>query len=158
MSDDREVHSPASQVEALGLMAAHEAAIAELYQAYAEALPSHADLFTELAEEERKHARMIAEFSDRVREGVVQVKADRFTVGQVLDSLDSLREHTARAREGGITADEALAVAAEVEDSIIERGYLIAADDDQPELRRLLRSLSADTSEHRRRLRGVREG
>lgn len=158
MSDEREVSSRGSQVEALGLMAAHEAAIADLYEAYAKTLPSHAEFFSELAEEERKHARTIAEFADRVRAGVVHVRADRFTADQVLDSLDALREHTARAKEGGITVAEALAVSASVEEGIIERGYLMAADDDQPELKRLLQSLAADTSEHRKRLSEVREG
>jgi hypothetical protein len=112
MSETEQPSSRAEQLETLGMMAAHEAAIADLYRAYGKALPAHAALFSELAEEERKHARLVAGFAEEVRKGRVHVRGDRFSAEQVLKSLDFVREQTDRARKGNVTAADALGIGA----------------------------------------------
>ena len=158
MNESEEVSSRVEQLEVLGMMAAHEAAVADLYEAYARALPGHSRLFSELAEEEREHARLVAGFAEQVRKGLVQVKADRFSAEQVLQSLDLVREQTERARRGNVTRAAALGISAALEDGLVERGYLVSVEDDQPELRQLLQSLGSDTSEHRERLKQAWKG
>jgi rubrerythrin len=160
MSETGELGSRMEQLETLGLMAAHEAAIGDLYAAYAKALPAHAVLFTKLAEEEKKHARLVAGFADDVRAGLVQVTAGRFSAEAVMNSLDSVRARLEDARQGNITALDALATAAGLEDGLIEKAYFVVVEGDHPDLKQLLDTLASETTGHREKLKEAweREG
>jgi rubrerythrin len=151
------MHSPADQVEIIGLMAAHESAVAELYRAYGSRLPEHKELFEGLAAEEVGHARQIARFADKVRAGSVHVDAGRFSSESILASLDHIRGRMEEAEETELSFAGALSVAIDLEDALIERRYFEIFEDDTPELKELLRSLEAETEEHRQRLGKARE-
>jgi hypothetical protein len=58
---------PDEQLDVIGLMAAHEAAVADLYRAYARSFPAHRELLQSLAADEVEHARQIARFAEKVR-------------------------------------------------------------------------------------------
>lgn len=151
------MHSPADQVETIGLIAAHESAIAELYRAYGKRFPEHKELFEGLAEEEVGHARQVARFADEVRAGSLHVDAGRFSAESILASLDHIRGRMEEEKEGELSFADALAVAIDLEDALIERRYFEIFEDDTPELKELLRSLEAETEEHRQRLGKARE-
>ncbi len=146
------MHSRADQVETIGLMAAHESAIAELYRAFGRRLPEHQELFDGLADDEVRHARQIARFADRVRDGRVRVDAARFAAESIMASLDDLGGRREEAEEGELSYADALSAAIDIEDSLIERRYFEVLEDDTAELKELLRSLEAETREHRERL------
>ncbi|NIR01569.1 MAG: hypothetical protein GTN78_15445, partial [Gemmatimonadales bacterium] len=61
------MRAKAEQIETIGMMAAHESALADLYRAYADRLPEYAEFFRGLAADEVKHARTIAGFADDVK-------------------------------------------------------------------------------------------
>jgi hypothetical protein len=152
------MHSPADQVETIGLMSAHESAIAELYRAYGKRFPEHKELFDGLATDEVRHARQIARFADKVRAGAVHVDAGRFSAESILASLDDMRDRMAEANEAELSFAGALSAAIKIEDALIERRYFEIFDDDTPELKELLRVLEAETEEHRQRLGTAWEG
>jgi len=144
--------SEAEQIQTLGLMAAHESALADLYRAYAKKLPSYQDFFNGLAADEVLHARMVAGFVDDVKTRKVSVKPGRFSSQSILSSLDFTKERVAEAERGGVSLMQALSTAKDLEDGLIERKYFGIFEDDGPELTRLLERLAAETEAHRRKV------
>jgi len=113
----------AEQLEAIGLLAAHEAAMADFYSALVACFPESADLFSTLAEAERDHARRITDFATLVSAGTVRADAGRFPAAALLASLDSIREEIRRARARTTALSEALSLACELESRLIESRY-----------------------------------
>ena len=144
--------SEAEQIQTLGLMAAHESALADLYRAYAKTLPSYEDFFHGLAADEVLHARMLAGFVDDVKTRKVSVKPGRFSSQSILSSLDFTKERVAEAERGEVSLMEALSTARDLEDGLIERKYFGIFEDDGPELTKLLERLAVETEAHRRKV------
>src|SRR5574340_235556 len=151
------VRSLGEQLEYLGLLAAHEAAIGDLYRAYAARFPSHASLFSELAAAEREHARWITGFIAEVKQRVVQAGSGTVSTEAVLDSLDAVRALTKEAPTSDLTPEQALALCSELEEALIERQFFEVAETDSPAFQALLTHLSEDTAAHRDSLRQARE-
>jgi len=147
------MYSPAEQLQTIGLMAAHEAAIAELYRAYGESLPEGRGLFLGLAAEEVNHARLLTGLIAQMRAGQAQVNPGRFSAPSLLASLDLLRERLQEAKKGAVTEQDALATALATEDGLLESRCFEIIEGDAPEVQHLLRTLAADTEAHRERLR-----
>jgi rubrerythrin len=133
-------------------MAAHESAACDLYRALAARFPERAELFLGLAEEEVEHARKIGGFADQVRSGAIRVDPQRFPPAQVLESLDRLRERARQLERGDVSLADALAVAVDLENEILERSYFEVVEADTPELVALLRTLDTETRTHREKL------
>jgi len=144
--------SEAEQIETIGLMAAHESVIADLYRAYADQLAECRDFFLGLAADEVGHARMIAGFADDVKAGKVQVDPGRFSSESVLSSLDFVRARVAEAKRGRISLLAALSTSKDLEDALIERRYFEMLEEDGPELTQLLSTLAEETETHRRKV------
>jgi rubrerythrin len=147
------MRSIADQLETIGLMAAHESAIGDLYQAYAARFPHHAEFFHDLAADEREHARLIVGFAERVRTGSAHVNPDRFDARTILNSLDGVKQRLREAGDRSLSLVGALSVCADIEDSMLERRYFEIIEGDGQELRQLLESLAADTEAHRSKVR-----
>jgi rubrerythrin len=146
------VRSKATQLEVLGLMAAHESAVCDLYRALAARFPEQVELFAGLAEEEVEHARKIGGFADQVRAGAIQVDPERFPPADVLDSLDRLQARAAQLDRGDVSLAEVLAAAVDLEEELLERSYFEVVEADTPELVELLRTLDTETRTHREKL------
>ena len=140
--------SQADQAQTIGLMAAHEAAMGELYRLYAAKLPDSASLFESLATAERDHARSLADFADGVKKGLVHIDPQRFSAVAVLNSLDFIKERQAEANSSSVTLVQALSVAHDMEEGLIENRYYEVADGDCAELKNLLQRLSQETAAH----------
>jgi len=129
------MHSLPEQVETLGLMAAHESAIAELYEEYAATFAEHTTFFRELAAEEKELARLIVSFADDVKRHVVQVDSNRFSSVCIFESLDNVRRRLKEAQSRqDLSLVNALSVCADLENTMIERRYFDAIQGDGPEL------------------------
>ena len=145
------------QLESLGLLAAHEAAMADFYSALGARFPERADLFSTLVSAERDHARRITDFAALVSAGTVRVDPGRFPTAALLASLDSIGEEIRRARAPTVTLLEALSVAYELESRLIESRYYEVVEGDSAELKELVERLSRELAEHRAVLERARE-
>lgn len=144
--------SAAEQIQTLGLMAAHESALAELYRIYATLFDDRQSFWSELSDDEVHHGRWVAGFADEVKAGAIHVKPDRFSSESVLASLDQVRERLQEAQNAEPSALEALAIARKFEDDLIEGCYFEIFDDDAPGMKDLLERLQAETLAHRQRV------
>ena len=145
------------QLEALGVLAAHEAAMADFYSALAARFPERTDLFSTLASAERDHARRITDFAALVSAGKVRADPSRFPAAALFASLDYIREEVGRAEAPGMTLSEALFVAHELEETLIESRYYEVVEGDSAELKELVERLSRELAEHRAVLERARE-
>jgi len=141
--------SQAEQLQTIGLMAAHEAAMADLYSACAARFPDSTQLFTTLATAERDHARRLTDFAAGVRAGTVRINPGRFPHAELLNSLEFVREQVSEAQKPELTLVKALSVAYDLENALIESRYFEVVEGDSPELRNLLQRLAAELAEHR---------
>lgn len=146
------MRAQAEQYETIGLMAAHESTIAELYRLYAERFPQCQELFLHLAADEVEHARMISLLASKVKAGQVQIGPHRFSSQAILTSLDYVRERLDEARSGSLSLKEALATSRDLEHGLIEKRFFDIIEEDGPEVQRLLQRLTDETSAHRARI------
>jgi rubrerythrin len=151
------MQSHVEQLETIGLMAAHEEAIAQLYLACAQSFPHLADVFNGLAETEREHARSITSFAAKVRAGSARLQPDRLHPHEILTSLDHVNDLRSRIAQGAASLEDALAECTEVEETLLEKHCFDIIESDAPDLKELLQKLSDDTAEHREELRRARE-
>ncbi len=147
------MHPLATQLQALGIMAAHESAMADLYEVFAGQFPQHKAFFRDLAEQEREHARAVSRFADKVQRGSAHVALERFSAKELLVSLDEVHGLQDQTRAGQLTLIQALYAAAELEESLLDGRRFEIIEHDGPELRQLLADLNADTANHRRQVR-----
>jgi rubrerythrin len=146
------MHSLAEQLETIGLMAAHESALAQLYRAYAVRFPRCETLFLRLAADEVEHARLISMFAAKVGSGEARVDPGRFGAPAVLSSLDLVRDRTEEAQREVISVTAALAAGLDLELGMIEKRFFDILEGDTPELTILLETLAEETRAHRTRL------
>jgi len=146
------MHSEVDQLHTIGLLAAHEAAIADLYRAYAEKLPDRREFFDRLAADEVTHARQITGFAQGVKTGSVSINPGRFSEQTIFASLDHVRKQVEQARKTNVSLVDALSISADIENAMIERRFFDVLEGDSGELRQLLTGLAAATAAHRARL------
>jgi rubrerythrin len=152
------VHSRADQLQVIGLMAAHETAIADLYLACAKSFPQLADFFESLAATEQEHARSITSFATRVRAGLARIPPGRLDPQEILASLDHVQELLKQISRAAIPLDDALSKCMELEETLLEKHCFDIIESDDPDLKQLLQKLSAETAEHRDELRKAQAG
>ena len=144
--------SEVDQIHAIGLLAAHESAIADLYRVYAAKLPGYRQFFEQLASDEVEHARQIISFAAKVRAGSTHINPGRFSAESVLSSIDLVRAKVKEAQTTGISLIDALSTGAAIENMMLERRFFEVVERDGPELQRMMTGLAAATAAHRRRL------
>lgn len=149
--------APADEWQTIGLLAAHETAMADLYSLYAVRLPELADFFNSLAKAEREHARAIADFSNLVNEGKIIVDPGRFPAPALLASIEFVKARMKEAQEKTLTPTEALSVAHDLEEGLLESRYFDTAAGDSIEIKMLLQRLALDTTKHRALVREIWE-
>ncbi len=143
--------SRADQLQLLGLMGAHESAMADLYRKFAKRFPEQRELFDLLVSEEIEHARLVTGFINQVKTTDVCVDLDRFSSYDILSSLDQLRREMQQADE--VSLFQALSIAVNLEELLVEKQFFQVLNGDSEELSCLLEKLAADTAAHRDRLR-----
>jgi len=148
---------PADRLQTIGLMAAHEAAMADLYRLCADRLPEHAGLFGTLAAAELDHARWLTDLVAEVEAGLARVDSHRFNPQAILSSMNYVKERMNEANISELTPLLALSWAHDLEDALIERKCFEVVETDSPELKDLLQRLSRETAEHREQIRAAWE-
>jgi rubrerythrin len=135
------------------LLAENEELISDLYTAYAQRFPEHADFWSGLAAEERDHARWLRELGSRVEEGSLYVNEDRFR----REPVQLFREYL----EGEVRRQEpmplarALSVALSTEQALIERRFFEVFETDSAELKHILHDLASATEGHVKKVRDL---
>ena len=131
------------------MLAQNEERISELYRTYAEKFPKYKDLWDGLAEEETKHATWIRKLASWVKEGVININADRFNISAIRTFSNYVDKELTNVRTSNVSLKNALVIASYMEDSIIEHNYFEVFEGDSLELRNTLLDLANETNKHR---------
>lgn len=144
--------------EILEMMAKNEEGIARLYGLYAERMPEHSSLWTELAGEEMQHASWIRAFNEGVGEGSLVLDEKRFPREALQTYAEYLNINLAKARQVGEDIAQYFVTALYIEESLIEAKFFQVIDTGSKDFDKLVLRLKLATLEHIERLREYWEG
>jgi hypothetical protein len=139
-------------VNELEMMARHEEVIGELYSEYARVFPDYEDFWSRLANEEAGHAAWIRRLFSDVEKGTVVLKDNRFNVKAIETSMKYVKGWIVQAKNEVLDPIQALSMARDLENSLIEKNYLAVYDADSIEMKRVFNALQEGTTQHRARL------
>ena len=133
----------------LQVLIGHEAAVGRLYQVFSEIFPTHEAFWRGLASEEQGHAGRLGELiADPaindwlIRESGLRLQAIRSSIGYVESQIE-------RAQEGRLTLLQALAVARDLENALIEEHFSKMSRSLHVAATPILLELAAETEGHR---------
>lgn len=138
--------------EIVALMLQHEKAVAALYEACAERFPDEEEFFRTLAAEEIGHADVISKLSSLSNLSGLELYEARFKTRPLEVSLDYVNEATEKIKADKATLVGALAIAASIENSIIESKYHELFIGLSPQFISLLEKMHRDTLAHNRKI------
>jgi rubrerythrin len=142
----------AKQLELIARLEENERLIARLYSAYAEHFEEYRAFWSDLAEEEKKHASMLLNLLHQVREGALRLRDDRFDETSIQMQCDYVKALVSKARTETLSLEDALGQALAIEHDLRERHFFRVFEGDSPELALILDALESSTNEHRKRL------
>ena len=101
-----------------------------------------------LSGEEAEHAKCLGLLKQKVEEGVVHIKANRFNETAIQTSVDYVRRLLDEVDEPETDLIKALSLAEYIEESLLENKYFEIFEDDGVEIHRTLDLLSDATKGH----------
>ncbi len=134
----------------LELLILHELAIRQLYALFAEMLPEQREFWGQMRDAEQKHADCLQELSSKESLQTWTMTDDKFKRLAIKGSLDYLERQTERARTTPIDPLEALSIAGDIEEALIEKQLISLNISGPAEIRNAMRVLVADTQRHRK--------
>lgn len=141
-----------SQIKVIEMLARNEEAVSKLYKAYAEKFPNYESFWSRLAEEEIEHACWIRKLHSKIKEGSVYFNEGRFKIEAIQTSLDYLNDWLVKAQKEEISLINALSLAWDIENALMERKYFEIFEGDSVELKHVLTNLADSTKDHRDRV------
>jgi hypothetical protein len=144
------MQNPRESLSVGAMLIIHEDLIAQLYETYAQKFPEKAEFWLSLSREEVTHANALCSVNPRaMKKRAVNTKI-------ILASLEYLRLLLSGAQRN-ISLNMALYTALQVEESIIEHGFLKSDEGGDEQTRRVLAKLTRETRSHASRIRTERE-
>lgn len=130
------------------LMANNEELVGRLYRQYAVKLPSSAELWNKLAEEEDSHASWLINLQQQADAGFLSIDAKRFNESAVKRFSEYLQAEFSKLQNERVSLLVALSAALYIEEALIERKFFEVLGADCPELKNTLDRLRAETEVH----------
>ncbi len=131
----------------------HELALKELYEVYAEKFPENKDFWNKIAAEELGHATWIRRLESDISQGKTLFKEDRFNTQLIQTSTDYVNSQIASALQHDLELINALSVAVDIEQVMLENKFFEVFEVDSIELKQIMQSLQKATEEHLQRVR-----
>lgn len=134
----------------LELLIQHERAIGRLYALFAEVFPEHREFWEQVRDEEQRHADCLQGLSSK--ESLKQWFAtnSQFKRLSIRGSLEYLARQMERIKMGPISLLEALSIAGDLEEALIEKQFISLNVSGPEEIKSVMKTLVSDTQRHRR--------
>lgn len=129
-------------------LAMQETAIADLYAAFAVALPEMARFWKGLVAEEKAHAAVIWNLAELCEEADVQINAQTFNVETIRTNIAYIHRQAEAAHAGTVTTLRALSLALDTEKGLIDKQFFRVFKSDNTEIIRELKAIESHTLEH----------
>ncbi len=125
-----------------------ERMLSELYTCFAGHFPKYAEFWNALAEEERRHARLIEKLRDAISQGKVvfdEKKIKTYTLDTFIERLEDI---LTRAKRGEFNLASAFAHAVDYESALIEKNVFSHFDSLSGKIKGTLGILQKETAGH----------
>jgi len=140
---------PEQEADVLELLARHELAIKDLYQAYARLFAGRAQLWSDIAAEEQRHADWLGSLQSVATPATRVWLTRNLKPEAIRQSIAYIEGRKAGAREG-VDLRTALSVSRDLENALIERQFARVSNTAPAEFVPVLRNLVAESERHRR--------
>lgn len=144
------------QQQIIELMVQQELKLAELYQALMESVPSLVDLWSKTRGEELQHVQWVEHLGNKIKSGGILFQEDKVRANALQSFLTYLDSIINRVKGNKLTDFEALVLASDVEDSLLERKVFDHFQHDSPEIKVTLERLRIETQEHGNQMREIK--
>lgn len=134
-------------------LAEHEEAMSALYSAYAAQYPDACEMWKTMAREEHGHGKALRSLLEKPDDLRPFADPRRFDPASIREETKRLKMLVRVASHAGLGLHEAFLNAQKLEGSLLERKILEPADDDPPEVARVLGTLQEQTARHQEHLR-----
>ena len=142
-----------AQIHELETLARHEEAIGHLYNVYARKFPEHENFWLKLSNEERNHAFWIRRIYPEVEDGLISFEEGRFKIRPIEISLRYVERLAIEAEAtASLEMLQALSIALDIENGLIEKDYLDVYDTDNDEIQIVFNALREASRKHRKRI------
>ena len=141
-----------TQLEVIKLLAEHEKVIGQLYKEYARKFPEQKNFWSKIAREEIEHASWIFKLRSKIEEGSLYFKEGRFKMEAIKTSLGYLKSQITEAQNNKISAKNALSVARDIENGLIEKKFFEVFEPDCREIKQVFLDLATATRDHSNRI------
>ncbi len=140
----------AAEQNSLDLLIRHETAIKQLYERFADVFPEHRAFWGGMAEEERKHSESLQGLSSKESLKKWFMTDSQFTRLAIHGSIEYIEQQIERVNKASISLLEALAIANDIEEALIEKQFIRLNISGPEEIKGVMRVLVADTQRHRK--------
>jgi|GEM_PF-936865 len=128
----------------------HELAVGHLYEALAQTVKEREHLWRALAEDEMRHAKWLRTLHEVTRASKCSWAGTRLRAQAIRTSISYVEKLIERAKRGGFTLLQALSVAGDLENALLERQFSKLKDSAPAEIRPLLTRLAEETERHQK--------
>ena len=129
-----------------------ELSLAEFYETCSVAFSEQVTFFHTLNEEEKKHAVLISELIDVVRNGKLEGVPGRFKLPALNVYLEGIRASVAKVKNGKLSLLQVLTLAMDYEKSIVEKKFFEAIQSTSSQYDSVKLLLGMETKEHYQRI------
>ena len=138
-----------NEPDILSMLGRHELALKQLYEVFAARFPKYESFWKILVSDEQKHSDWIEAF--RVGSTVAGSMQGEipFKPQAIQSSTGYVEQQTQKAREGGFRLIQALSIAKDLENALIERLFSKLSRSDSREVRSIIADLTDETEKHR---------
>jgi hypothetical protein len=132
----------------IACLANQEEATAFLYETFSQLLPEMRAFWAELVVAEKAHAQVLRQFGEFSRDGSVYLNEKLFNTAAIQTNIEFIIMQGKISLVEGITPIRALALASDVEHSLVEMGYFRIIETDQPAIKQELDEIDRHTRYH----------
>ncbi|MHC4872246.1 MAG: GspE/PulE family protein [Planctomycetota bacterium] len=127
----------------------HENCFQKLYTAFARCVPDQAEFWLGLASEEASHVKGVKQLEEYARQGILKMHYDsKLTPGRLQHSIQHLEMYLKEIDEHGVSQKRAVAIARELEESVIEKDFASAFESESEEATVIINMIHDESKEH----------
>ncbi len=130
------------------LLSEQEGAIASLYSEFGATLPEMKQFWGSLVVQEKAHAEVLKMLIRSLEGGDIYLDTGRFKAAAIQTNINTIRNWTAKTAAEGITPISALALASDIEHSLIESEYFRVIMFRVPSVRIEIEEIERHTEQH----------
>ena len=136
------------QRKLLDMLAKNEEKISALYKIFAEEFPEYRKFWIDLANQEIQHYLWLKGLGDQVADGAIFINENRFPLKAVELFSSYLEEIIKKTKDGKLSFKNAVSIARDIENALVERDFFKIFSGDSPRLKDILSKLEIETREH----------